>query len=83
MHALVLGLVHQRLDPAVVVAHPAQALQVVERGADHAGHGRDRLQHHGAVAVALGEEGVGEEAQQLDEAEGDAVRQRPRAGDGR
>ena len=63
VHALVLGLVHQRPDPALVVAHAAQAVQVDQRRADHAGHRGDGLQHDRAVAVALGEEGVGEEAQ--------------------
>ena len=74
MHALVLRLVHQGADPALVVAHPAQALQVVDGRADHAGNGRDGLQHDRAMPVALGEEGVGAEAQRLGEAISDAVR---------
>jgi hypothetical protein len=36
------------------------------------GHG---LQHHGAMAVTLGEECIGEEAQEPDKEEGDAVGQ--------
>ena len=71
VHALVLGFLHQRADPAVVVAHPAQATQVDQRGADHAGDRGDGFQHDRPVAVALGEEGVGQEAQ----AAGDAVGQ--------
>ena len=74
VHALVLRLVHQGADPALVVAHPAQALEVVDRRADHPRHGGDGFEHDRAMAVALGEEGVGAEAQRLGEAVSDAVR---------
>ena len=70
VHPLVLRLLHQGADPALVILHFPQATQVP----DHAGHGRDRLQHDGAVAVAFGEEGVGAEPQQSGEAEREPVR---------
>jgi hypothetical protein len=73
VHPLILRLVHQGADPALVVAHAAQAFEVRDRGADHSGHRRHRLEHDGAVAVALGEEGVGAEAKRLGEAIGDAI----------
>src|SRR3546814_2445647 len=65
VHALVLGLFHQRADPALIVAHPAQALEMGQRRADHAGHRRDGLQHDRAVAVALGEERSEEHTSEL------------------
>ena len=73
VHALVFRLVHQCLDPAAVVAHAAQTFQMVQRRPDHAGHGRHGFQDHCAVSVTLGEEGIGEQAQRLDEAERNAV----------
>ena len=75
VHALVLGLLHQRADPAVVVDHATQALQVGGRRAHHARHGRNRLKDDRPVAIALGEQGVGEEAQQAGQAQRKAVRQ--------
>ncbi len=74
VHALVFGLVEQGADPALVVTHLAQGVQVLRHAADHAGHACDGFQHHGAVAVALGEKRVGDGAHGLGEAEGDAVR---------
>ena len=74
VHPLVLGLIHQSADPSFVVAHPAQALQMVDGCPDHAGYGGDSLQHDRTVSVALGEERIGAKAQHLGEAEGDAVR---------
>ena len=57
----------------MIVLHLPERSQVLDRRADHAGHACDGLEHHGAVAIALGEEGIGAEAQQLGEAERDAV----------
>ena len=74
VHALVFSFVHQRADPASVVFHPAQALQVVEGRADHAGHRGHGLQHHGPMTVAFGEKGVGEQPQEFGHAEREAVR---------
>ncbi|MNL62952.1 hypothetical protein D3C87_1870280 [compost metagenome] len=48
---------------------------MVDGGAHHARHSRDRFQHDSAMSVSLGEEGIRTEAEQLGEAEGDAVRQ--------
>src|SRR3546814_9133686 len=68
MHALILGLVHERLDPALVVAHAAEAGEMVDRGADHPRHRGDRFQNDSTVAVTLGEKGVGAPPQNLGEA---------------
>jgi hypothetical protein len=68
-----LGLFDERANPAAVVAHPAQATQVDQRGTDQAGHGRDRLQHDGAIAIALGKKGVGEESQRACDDQRDPV----------
>ena len=68
VHALVLGLVQQHADPAFVVGHVAQRLQVLQRRAHHAGDRGDRFEDDRAVAVAFREEGIGEEAQQPGEA---------------
>jgi hypothetical protein len=64
----------QLADP-LIVAHAAQALQVIDGGSDHAWNGRDRLEHDRSMAVPLGEERVRTEAQRLGEALGDAVGQ--------
>jgi hypothetical protein len=61
-----------RIQP-FVVAHPAQAAQVDERSADHAGYGCDGFQHDRAVAIPLGKKSVGQEAQTARDAEGDAI----------
>ena len=74
VHALVFGFVHERLDPALVVAHAAQTGEMVDRSAHHARHGRHRLEHDGAVAVTLGKEGIGTPAQRFGEAEGNPIR---------
>ena len=60
-------------DPALVVADVTQRLQVLQQTADHAGHGGHGFQYHRAVAVAPGEEPVGDEPQRFDEAERDPV----------
>src|SRR3546814_5297208 len=51
MHALILGFVHERLDPAPVVAHAAEASEMVDRRADHSRDGCYRLQHHCAMPM--------------------------------
>ncbi len=73
MHAFVIGLVDQLLDPALVVADVADRLEVLQETADHARHGGDGFQHHGAVAIAVGKELVGEEPHDFHGAKGDAV----------
>jgi hypothetical protein len=73
MHALVFRFVHQRADPPPVVAHAAQALQVVDRRADHSRHSRDRFEHDCTMTIALGKEGIGAEAQRFRKAISDAV----------
>ena len=78
MHAFILGFVEQRADPAVIALHAAQRAQVLQRTADHAGHAGDRFQHHGTVAVAPGEKGIGEKAHELDQGIGQTVAQDPR-----
>src|SRR3546814_376822 len=75
MHALILGLVHERLDPALVVAHAAEAGEMVDRGADHPRHRGDRFQNDSTVAVTLGEKGVGAPPQNLGEAVSYAIGQ--------
>src|SRR3546814_19417941 len=57
---------------------PAQALEMGQRRADHAGHRRDGLQHDRAVAVALGEAGVRAESHRLGETERAAIRSEER-----
>ena len=74
MHALVFGLVEQGADPAVVVLHAAQSPQVLQRPAHHSRHGGNGFEDDGTVAIALGEEGIGEKTQHLHEAECKAVR---------
>jgi hypothetical protein len=74
VHAFVFSFLHEGANPAVVILHATQALQVIERGPDHARDGGDGFQHDRPVAVTLCEEGIGAEAQQLGEAEGEAVR---------
>jgi hypothetical protein len=54
VHAFVFGLLHQGADPTIVIDHPAQAPQVRERGADHAGYGGHGFQDDRAVAILLG-----------------------------
>jgi hypothetical protein len=55
VHALIFGLVHERLDPALVVTHAAQAGEVVDRRTDHSGDRSDGLEHDSPVTIALGE----------------------------
>ena len=74
VHALVFGFVHERLDPALVVAHAAQTGEMVNRCPNHTRHGRHRLEHDGTVAVTLGKESIGTPAQRLGETEGNPVR---------
>ncbi|MDT4842655.1 hypothetical protein FQZ97_765670 [compost metagenome] len=65
VHALVFCFFHQGADPAFIVDHAAQGMQMGERGAHHARHGRHRLQHDGAVAVTFGKERIRKKSQQL------------------
>lgn len=58
VHPLVLRLVHEGTDTALVVAHAAQAPKMGQGCADHAGNGSHGLEHHGAMTITLGEEGV-------------------------
>ena len=62
MHPLILGLFQQRANPAVVVYHAAQASEVCDRCANHAGNGGHRFENDCPVAVALGKEHVGADA---------------------
>lgn len=48
VHALVVRLFEQRLDPAVVALHPAQRVQVAEHAGHHAGDAGYGLQEHHA-----------------------------------
>ena len=73
MHAFVFGLLQQRADPALVVAHATQALQVHDRRADHAGHRGHGLEDDRAVTIALDEKRVGTAAKEPGEAQRDAV----------
>ena len=75
MHPLILRLVHQRLDPAAIVTHAAQAFEVIKRRADHSRHRGNRLQHDRTMPVALREKRVGDPAQALGKAEGNPVGQ--------
>ena len=49
-----------------------------QRCTDHSGYGSNGFQHNGAMAVALGEKGVGAEAEGLGEAIGQAIAQAAR-----
>ena len=51
VHPLVLGLLLQRVDPAVVALHAPQGAQVAVGGAHDAWNGRHRLQRHRVVVV--------------------------------
>jgi hypothetical protein len=75
MHALVLGFLKQRADPAIVVAHVPKALQMRQRRADHAGHSRHRFEHDGAMAVPALKECVRKKPQELRKTVGEAIRE--------
>ncbi len=53
MHALILGLLQQRVNPASITLHRAQAAEVPPHGAHHAGHARDRLEDGRAEHVLI------------------------------
>ena len=74
MHALVLGLFHQRANPAVVIDHAPQAAQMRGHCADHARHRCHRFEHDGAMAVAFREKRVGDNAQQFGEGKRQMIR---------
>ena len=75
MHPLVLSLFEQRPDPPLVIDHAAQAPEVRQHRADHAGYGSHSFENDGAVTVALGEKRVGAEAQESREPECKAIRE--------
>ena len=56
MHALVFRFFQERVDPAAIAFDPAQRAQMLQRAADHSGHGGDRFQDHRPMAVPPGEE---------------------------
>ena len=64
VHALVLRLLEQRVDPAVVAAHEAERAEVAVLGGDHAGDARNGLEHDGAMPITFGEKRVSEEAKE-------------------
>lgn len=78
VHAFVFGFFHQGADPAVIILHPAQRGQVLNGGADHAGHTGNGFQHDGAVAVTLGEEGIGGKTQDFGETKREMIRKAAR-----
>lgn len=53
VHAFVLGLLLQRVDPAAIRFHVAQRTQVPVKGGDNAGNGCDSLEDDGVVIVLL------------------------------
>ena len=73
MHALVLGLLHQRADPAVVIDHAPQAVQMLDGAADHAGNSGHGFQHNCAVPITFGEKSIGSPAQHLGKAKREMV----------
>jgi hypothetical protein len=67
VHALVLGLLEQRADPAAAVLEAAERAQVEEHAAHHARHGRHRLEQQRVAGVPALEEEVHGHAQRLDD----------------
>lgn len=54
VHALVLCFLHQGTNPAVVIDHTAQAIEMLNRSTDHARNSRNGFEHDGAMAIAFG-----------------------------
>uniref|UniRef100_A0A8R7UB58 Uncharacterized protein n=1 Tax=Triticum urartu TaxID=4572 RepID=A0A8R7UB58_TRIUA len=78
MHALVLGLLHERADPAAVVLEAAERAQVQQHAAHHGWHRRDRLQQQRVAGVPALEEEVAARAQRPHDELRHLVRHRPR-----
>eukprot|EP00960_Hanusia_phi_P009095 262805-Hanusia_phi.AAC.1 len=81
VHALVLGLLEQRVDPSVVAIHAAQRAEMTKHPRRHSRHRRHRLEEAdsandlglGELAEAEAREGVKGPAAELDSVVGHAV----------
>ena len=65
--------VEEGLDPATVILETAQGSQMDQHAAHHAGHSRDRLQHHRTVPIAPPKKGIREKTEEFDEAQSQPV----------
>jgi hypothetical protein len=53
VHPLILGLVQQFADPALIFADMAERLEMLEQSTHHARHGGHGFKYDSAVAVTL------------------------------
>jgi hypothetical protein len=73
MHPLVLGLVQQLANPALILADMAHRFEVLQQPSDHARHGSHGFQNDRAMAIALGEKRIGKDAHEFHDTQRDPV----------
>ena len=73
VHALVLRLIQECADPAVIAFHPAQRTKMLQGTTDHARYRRNGFEHNRAMTIPPGEKPVGKKAQKFDEPKSNPV----------
>jgi hypothetical protein len=73
VHALVLRFFQERADPAAIVFHAPQGMQMLQGAAHHARNRRNRFQYDRTMTVSTSEKSVGEESEEPGESIGNPV----------